>query len=380
MIKYISKATIKKLEGQTALVRVDLNTDPQKGEFRLNSILPTIDFLINRGIKVLLLSHRGRHNQNPPSLKKYSAELQRKLDLPVVFVESFNFPKVRKELKANDYKVYLMENLRFKPEEEKNNIKFAEKLAKLGDFYVNDAFAVSHRKNASVEAITKLMPSFGGLLLEKEIKNLKKIIKNPSKPLTIIIGGVKAATKLKVLRRFFKKTDNFLLGGGVANTFMIARGSDIGNSAYDKDSIKAVSEFLECDKILIPKDFIKKNNTILDIGEETVKEYKKIIKSSGTVIWNGPLGYFEKKEYSKGTLRIAQSIANSNAFSVVGGGETTDFISEHGMDNKFDFVSTGGGAMLEFLAGEKLPGIEALKKSNIKNQNENPKCKESYFE
>ena len=231
--------------------------------------------------------------------------------------------------------------------------------------YVNDAFAVSHRKNASIVAITKFLPSYAGLLLEKEIGNLDKVMRVVRRPFTIVIGGAKTADKIEVLEYFSKKADWILLGGGPANTFLKAVGIDIGKSIYDPKLVSLARRMLRNENIILPVDFRKEKGRMLDIGPYTEKKFSEIIRSSKTILWNGPMGRFEKKTFARGSEVIAQAITKSRAFSVVGGGETVMLISQLGLLKKFDFVSTGGGAMLAYLAGEKLPGIAALQDGRV---------------
>ena len=233
----------------------------------------------------------------------------------------------------------LMENLRFWPGEEENDLEFAKKLAKLGDFYVNDAFAVCHRENASVTRLPKLLPSYAGFLLEKEINTLKAVMEKPEKPLVLILGGSKIEDKAPVIKNLLPKTARVLLGSIALND----------SHAVPKSK-----------KVTIPVDWVAEGNLAFDIGPKTIEAYGKEISKAKTIIWNGPVGKFEDEKYLKGSLAITKSVAASSAFSVVGGGETTQLILQTGFRKKIGFLSTGGGAMLEFLAGKKLPGIEAL--------------------
>ena len=235
----------------------------------------------------------------------------------------------------------LLENLRFWPEEEKNNLGWAKKLSELGDIYINDAFAVSHRENASVTQLPKLLPSYAGLLLENEIANLSKIMNQPQKPLVLIFGGAKIEDKLPAIKNLLPKANKVLLGSSVVNN---------GAKFTVHDS----------EKVLKPEDWLTENGKALDIGLLTIQNYTGIIKKAKTVIWNGPVGLFENKKFQAGSAAIAKAIAKSDAFSVVGGGETTQLILQLGLEKKIGFLSTGGGAMLEFLSGKNLPGIEAL--------------------
>jgi len=346
-MKLLSKAKSKELNNKTCLLRVDLNIKSLKDEFRIDSVLPTIKYLLKYGSKVIILSHRGRPTKidNQLSLKPIAEILSKKIKKEVCFISHFNFKKIKEEINSNNNKIFILENLRFLQGEEKNNKNLAKELANLGDIYINDAFAVSHRKNTSVFAITKYIKSYAGLLLEKEISGLTKATRNPEKPLIVILGGTKIDDKINIVCNLNSKTKYFLLGSSVLN---------------ELKNIK-VSNIIKNKKCLVPIDFAKKNNQYFDIGPETLFFYKNIISEAGTIIWNGPVGKFEDKKYSKGTIEIAKAVTNSKAFKVIGGGETANFILKKKMNNKVNLLSTGGGAMLDFLSGKKMPGIEALK-------------------
>jgi 3-phosphoglycerate kinase len=378
MIKFLSRTNLKNYRGKICLLRIDLNVEPgeEKNAFRVEASLPTIKFLLKHKIKIVLLSHRGRpkiKNQelgiknHELSLKPFASIISKKLKQPVVFFSNFNFQKIKKEIGNSRKRIFLLENLRFLPGEEKNDKKLAKQLASLGDFYVNDAFAVSHRENASVVAVTKFLPSYGGLLLEKEVENLSRTMDNFKRPLVVIVGGAKVSDKIGVIKYFWDKADHFLLGGGPANTFFAAAGVDIGDSIFDKESFPFVRKVINSPKIILPIDVRREGGKILDIGFVTMRKYAEIIKNAKTIIWNGPMGLFEKKKFEDGTRSIWQALLkNRRAMIVVGGGETTASLrllkpkTYHLKPNLF--VSTGGGAMLEYLSGKKLPGIEALRK------------------
>jgi phosphoglycerate kinase len=284
--------------------------------------------------------------------------------------------------------ILLLENLRFHKEEEANDDKFARELAGLAEIYVNDAFAVSHRQHASVVAIVKYLPAYAGLIMEKEVRILSEVLENPPRPLAIIIGGAKISTKIKLIRRFLGFADNILLGGALANTVLRAQGMAIGKSLIEEEMVDEVKSLRLTDtKLHIPVDTVVSadktgggkievapvgkigdNELILDIGPETEKLFSEVIKGAKTVVWNGPMGLFEVEQFEHGTDAVARAIIGCSCHSVVGGGETTAFLAKHGWLDKFFHVSTGGGAMLEFLAGDKLPGIEVLNSdSNITN-------------
>lgn len=358
-LKFISKEALKEYESKTCFLRVDLNIKKgdEKDSFRIDAIIPTLKLLSEMNIRTVIASHRGRFNEEAPSLEVFSNILSDRIGETVEFIGT-DYDLIDES--NNNF--LLIENLRQNRGEEENSESFAKNLSSLADFYVQDGFAVCHRKNASVYELPKLLPSFGGLLLKKEIENLTKAMEEYKNPFTVIIGGAKTRTKIGVLKNLWDKVDNFLLGGGIANTFFYAQGKDIGDSIYDEKSVDVVKDFLDSEKIILPSDDRKEDNKILDIGEKTESEYSNIISNSKTIIWNGPLGYFEKDEFAQGSKAIAKAIAESDSFSVLGGGETSILISEMGLLDDFSFVSTGGGAMLEFLSGNKLPGIEVLKK------------------
>ncbi|MDP3052361.1 MAG: phosphoglycerate kinase [bacterium] len=383
-MKYLRQLKLSQLKNKTCLLRVDLNIEsPGKDAFRLQAILPTIKFLIKNGAKVVILSHRGRPKINLKSspcgrsrearqisslknfsLKPFAGILSQLLGKPVRFIDfrnEFRASKIHKIITITRDSIFLLENLRFLPEEEKNDSRFAKFLASLGDIYINDAFAVSHRENASVEAITKFLPSYAGFLLEKEIENLDAVIKKSKKPLVVILGGAKVSDKIGLINNFLKSADYFLIGGAMANTFFALQGLPVGDSFYEKTRIdeKITREITR--KIILPIDTVLYKRKILDIGPETAKKYNEIIQKAETIIWNGPMGMFEDKKFAKGTEVIAAAVfKNKKAKIVIGGGETIASLKLT-TKNRNLFLSTGGGAMLEYLAGEKLPGIEALK-------------------
>lgn len=316
------------MAGKTCLLRINLDIkDPAKESLRIDAVIPTFDFLIERGAKILILSHRGR----PTGCLDPGFSLKPLIEILLA--------KVRGRHKTS---INWLENLRYDAREQENDDCFARELAARGDFFVNDDFATSHRACASLVAITQYLPSYAGLLLEKEVANLSKVMINPEKPLVIVIGGAKIDDKVGMIENFKDKADHFLMG-----------------SAYYKFQISK-SRF-QNEKVIFPEDFIEEDGQKLDIGPETIKKYSEIISSAKTVIWNGPLGLLsDNPTYARGSKKIAQAIIESGAFSAAGGGETTQLLLELGLQDKFSFVSTGGGAMLEFLSGKKLPALEAL--------------------
>lgn len=372
MIHYLSAARPKALTG-TALLRLDFNT---KDDWRMRAVMPTIKLLLKVSRHIVIISHRGRPNgfDKKFSLKGDAAKLSGLLGgKKVTFINHFRFAEIKKQVAAAPRgSIFLLDNLRFLPGEEKNDPALAKQLASLADFYVNDAFAVSHRANASVVAITKFLPNYAGIELEREIISLSKAILAPKHPVVLILGGAKASDKLGVITYFKNKADRFLLGGGCANTILWLGGMDVKKSVKDGDpkELPVLKKIAKYKSVVLPTDFVwgtvagdtAKNTKILDVGPSTIRAFNKDIAAARTIIWSGPLGLIEKKQYAKASVAIARAIGrNRRAFSVSGGGETVMFLKQYGLDKKFSFISTGGGAMVDFLAGKKLPGIEALK-------------------
>ena len=380
-------------KNKRVLVRCDFNVPLNEKreiveDFRIKSAIPTIEYLVKKGAKVILMSHLGDPGGKVIEelrLTPVQEKLMEYLDLSVTKAPDCIGPEIKKWVsQMKEGEILLLENLRFHKEEKENNENFAKELAGLGDIFINDAFSVCHRAHASVVGIPKYLPSGIGFLLEKEIKNLSKIIQNPKKPLVIIIGGVKFSTKGKVIEDFLKRADHLLLGGKIANFILIQKGMLLGEMPRDLKTEKIIERLeLPNPKLHLPVDGIvslrelknkenyikvkalgqiKRGEDIYDIGPDTLKLFSKIVEEAKTIFWSGPLGMFEEKIFEKGTKEIAISITkNKKAFKVAGGGETISAISRFGLLDKFDHISTGGGAMLEFLAGEKLPGLEALK-------------------
>ena len=406
--KFLKSSDIK---GKTVLLRVDLNEQvDERGRildnFRVQAIIPTIQFLRKHNAKIIILSHVGRPEGK--RAEKYSLRpmarcladlMQRKfvetesqavtypIEHVVLVHGDINTKKVQDGVKAMQPKdIVVLENLRFYKGEEENSKAFAKTLASLGDVYVDDAFAVAHRKAASVVAITEELPSFAGPLLEKEIKNLDYILTKAKKPFVLMMGGVKISDKAKTLETLGHKADHILLGGGLANIFFAAEGLEVGESVVEKSSEKLAWQMLRNfkDKIILPKDVavfdtnnpketaivknrydIKPTEKICDIGPKAILEYSRILQKAETICWNGPLGYFEKKPFRTGTMALARvvgGVSKGRAFGVAGGGETVAAIRQAHQLEYIDHVSTGGGAMLEYLSGKELPGIKALKK------------------
>ena len=346
------------LSGKKVLLRVDFDvpigkdsviTDP----FRILKQKSFIDDLINKGARVVMMGHTSTSGSFAELMPQLHILLGREIGL-ISHLEQL-------EQIEHLEQVVLFDNIRKFSGEMKNDEGLALSLSKGFDIYINNAFAVCHRKHASVSAITKFLPSYGGPLLEEETSKLKQAVQAPAEGKVIIIGGAKAATKVPVIKNFLDKAEKILLGGVVANDFLKAKGVDVRNSIID-DNYQELLAGLDLNNpmLLAPKDFNIFENKILDIGQETAKEYSEIIKNSKMIVWNGPMGMFENDRFASGTRVVAEAIADSTAFKVAGGGDTIAAINKFGLAGKFDFISIGGGAMLEFLAGNRLPGLDAL--------------------
>ena len=383
-----------KLKDKKVLLRVDLNVPIKDGTItetsRIEKIIPTIKLLIEKEAKIIILSHIGRPKGKvikEMSLEPISKKLASLLNKEILFNNKLiNENTISEVNKITNGSIMMLENIRFNEGEELNDKEFAKKISNLGDLYVNDAFSVSHRSHASVEGITKYIPSYYGLQITEEINALKKITSEIKKPVTLIIGGSKISTKIKIINNLIKKFNNIIIVGGMANTILKHTGSIIGKSICENDCESLIKEILEnsnkynC-KITCPLDVvvsknlkgsgknkdikeINKDDFILDIGPKTIASIKKIINDTNTVLWNGPAGYFENSNFQNGTKQILEIIEqktkNDNIFSVAGGGETVAAINKFNKLNSFTFISTAGGAFLEYLEGKDLPGIRAL--------------------
>jgi phosphoglycerate kinase len=382
------------LAGKRVLIRVDFNVplDKQgqvKDDLRIRAVLPSIEKVIAAGGKVILASHLGRPKGKVApefSLKPVADYLAKVLDRPVMMASDCIGPAVEEQvsrLKAGD--VLLLENLRFHPEEEKNDENFARQLAALADVYANDAFAVSHRAHASVHAVTRFVKvCVAGYQLEKEIKYFHQAMDDPKRPLAMVIGGAKVSTKIGILEHLITKADYLLIGGAMANTFLKAQGKEVGKSLVEDEHMKTaaallkkaierrVKVFLPVDAVVaqslgscgdvqqVPVERVPPDTQILDVGTKTVEVFKSILQTCKTVVWNGPLGAFENPPFDKGTFAIAQFLGDLDALTVIGGGDSAAAVKEAGVDQKVSYVSTGGGAFLELLEGIALPGIAAL--------------------
>jgi len=384
-MKFVSEAEVK---NKKVLLRVDFNVDLDESgkilsDFRMRAALPTINYLIENGAsKIIVVSHLGEPQGRDVklSLRSVAERLSQLLNKPVSFLADCIGEEIKKEIgQASDAAVLLLENLRFNPEEKNNDDKFAQELASLADIYVNDAFGVCHRNNASILAITKFLPSFGGLLLEKEINNLNKVMVGATKPLVLILGGAKVSTKLPLIKNFFGLADKILLGGVIANTFLKANNFAVGQSLVENEMISEAAQIGSAKtELVLPGDFLVGESTsapkaivrrlgavrdkewILDIGPASIMMYADIIQKAKTIIWNGPMGYYENPVFGESTKKVIEAIAGSSAFSIIGGGDTLTALEKSGLLEKISFVSTGGGAMLAYLAHEEMPGIKAL--------------------
>lgn len=346
-------------------VSLDIEGENLEASPRLQAAVQAIKSLTKKNNKIVLLGHRGRPKrfEKNLSLKPFQAILSKKLSRKVIFLSKFNFQAIRREISSAPLgSVFLLENLRFLSGETKNSAKLAKELSSLGDLYINDDFATSHRVNASNVGISKLLPSRLGPTFKNEVKNLNKILKKPKKPMVLIIGGVKMTDKIGVIKNLLPKVDSVLLGGGPANTFLKARGFPIGKSIFEKELVRSAKALSRNRKVVLPMDFKVDNSQILDIGPNTLKNYERIINGAKTIVWGGPVGLFEKPGFEEGTYGVAKAIAESEGFSVVGGGETTEVIAKLGLEKKINFISTGGGAMLAYLAGKKLPALKYIKR------------------
>ncbi len=366
-----SVESLKNLAGKTVLLRVDFNVETPRDALRLTRSLPTIKYLLGQRARVVLISHRGRPEGSVTpelSLKILLPFLRRRASQSIFLFDHFNFGHIRAQVAASrPGSLFMLENIRFLSGEENENAAarrtLAAQLASLGDYYVNDAFAVCHRAGASITELPQLLPCYAGFIVQEEVEKLSMVLRKPKQPLVVIVGGGKAKDKFAVINNLHRKADHFLVGGVLANTFLKMRGVDVGYSAIDASLAQDVKRSLKDKKITLPVDWIiGDTGKISDIGSLTATAFSEIIRSAKTIVWNGPMGIFENPRYRAGSLAIAKAIAKSKAFSIIGGGETTQFIDQSRMADKFDFLSTGGGAMLELLAGKKLPGIEALKR------------------
>ena len=381
------------IKGKRVFIRVDFNVPFDDNlritdDSRIRSTVPTINYAIDEGARVILASHLGRPKGKPDprySLSPVAKRLQRLLDKDVVFAPDCIGPQVESLIsKMKDGDVILLENLRYHAEEEKNDQDFAKNLSKLADFFVNDAFGAAHRAHASTVGIAKFLPSAAGFLMKKEIEYLKGVVENPIRPFVAILGGAKVSGKIGVLEHLEDKVDKVVVGGGMAFTFIKAMGYEVGDSLVEADMLETaqrirkklkaagikfylpvdcvISQTLEpgAETKIVPTMEIPKGWKALDIGPATVKLFSEVLENAKTILWNGPMGVFEIDAFSRGTFSIAHSVADAYALTIVGGGDTDLAVHRAGVTNALSFISTGGGASLQLLEGKELPGIAAL--------------------
>ncbi|MGQ9524894.1 MAG: phosphoglycerate kinase [Armatimonadota bacterium] len=392
----MKKKTIRDIDvsGKRVLVREDLNVplDPETGQItddrRIEAAVPTLKYLAEAGAKVIVVSHLGRPKGGPDDklrMNPVAVRLQELLARPVKKLDDCIGPQVEQavaDMSPGD--VILLENVRFYKEEEKNDPEFARKLAALADVYVNDAFGTAHRAHASTEGVAHHLPAVAGFLMEKEIDYLSRALTNPDRPFVAVLGGAKVKDKIKVIENLLTKVDTLIIGGGMAYTFLKAKGLEIGKSLLDEESldyaretIKKAAEMgvgfeLPVDIVVadrfsedaavqtVPADAIPADWMGMDIGPKTAEKWGEILKQARTVVWNGPVGVFEMDRFAQGTRALAEAIASSSAVSIVGGGDSAAALEKLGYADKMTHVSTGGGASLEFLEGRELPGVVAL--------------------
>lgn len=395
IVKMLNKKSIRDLDlrGKRLLIRADFNVPLDDSlnitdDTRIRSSIPTIDYALDNGASVVLMSHLGRPKGEVKKNLRLDPVAERLKELLGRDVKKLddcigqNVRETAKGLKGGE--ILLLENLRFHEEEESNDPAFAKELASLGDIFVNDAFGTCHRAHASTEGITKFLPSAAGFLVEKEIEYFERLLENPEKPYVAILGGAKVSDKIKVLKRLLENVDSILVGGAMAYTFLKSQGIGIGNSKLESDKLGLAKDILDKAKqknvkLVLPLDHVvadkvEKNANVkevagreipdgwigLDIGKRTIKEFKELLNDAKTVVWNGPVGYFEISKFKNGTKEIAEFLAELDATTVIGGGDTAAAVSQLGLETKMSHISTGGGASLEYLEGKALPGIAAL--------------------
>lgn len=390
------KKTVRDIEvkGKRVLVRCDFNVPMQDGKItddaRIKGALPTIEYLVDNGAKVILMSHMGRPKGEPKkefTLAPVAERLSKLLGRDVVFAQSDVVvdDNVRETVsKMKDGDIVLLENTRYRKEETKNEEPFTGELASLGEIFVNDAFGTAHRAHCSTAGVASYMPAVSGFLIEKEIKYLDEAVNDPKRPFLAIMGGAKVGDKIPVIEELMKKVDSLIIGGGMAYTFFKAEGYEIGTSILDEESIKVAADTLKKAeekgvKILLPADVVcasefsndaekktfdadamPKDMMGMDIGPKTCSLFADEIKKAGTVVWNGPMGVFEMDNFAEGTRAVAEAMAESSATTVIGGGDSAAAVRKFGFGDRMTHISTGGGASLEFLEGKELPGVAVL--------------------
>jgi len=390
--KSINQLGPAELSAKKVLVRVDFNVPVQNGiitdDSRIRAALPTINYLLGNNATVILISHFGRPKDGfceEYSLAPMAKRLSHLLDQPVTIAPACVGPEVSQLIQNSESQdVIVLENIRFEPEETINGSKLAQQLARLGDLFVQDSFGTAHRKHASTAGIIPYLPSYSGLLVDKELSILRKAITSPKQPLVAIIGGSKVSSKLHVLESLLSKVDTLVVGGAMVYTFLQAQGYSVGKSLYEVGQIESARSFLEKiktsnTKVIFPEDHvvvteinndaaitvvssgdILENHIGVDIGPDTIKLIQAELETAQTIIWNGPLGIFEVPQFATGTKAIAETLAHSNAITIIGGGDSAAAIKQTGWSDQMTHISTGGGASLEFLSNRPLPGIDGL--------------------
>jgi phosphoglycerate kinase len=377
------------VKGKKVLVRVDYNVPIKDGQVgddtRIQAAMPTLKYLLDNEAAVILCSHLGRPKGKADpkySLRPVADHLSKLLGETVAFAEDCIGSTAQEAAEMlRPGKVLLLENTRFHPEEEKNDPKMAKQLAALADVYVNDAFGSAHRAHASTEGVAKELPGVAGFLLEKEIRYLGQAISDPKRPFIAILGGAKVSDKIGVIRNLLDKADQVLIGGGMANTFFKAQGYPVGDSLVEDEALDTARELLDMgeNKLRLPVDVVIADRfendakritmpmgpvpdgwRILDVGPETVDIFSRALEDAGTVVWNGPMGVFEFENFSEGTFKLARAVAESRAESIIGGGDSVAAVQQSGLASKITHISTGGGASLEMMEGQTLPGVAAL--------------------
>ena len=391
-IKTLEDAEVK---GKKVLLRVDFNVPLDKDivsdDTRIRAALPTIRYLCDKGARLILMSHLGRPAGNgfeeKYSLAPVAKCLSKLLGTPVLFSRDTVGEEAKKiSSTLEDSQVLMLENLRFEQGEKKNDLEFCQQLAALGDIYIDDAFGVSHRSHASTTGVAKLLPSFGGYLLTHEINTLQSMLENPKRPFVAILGGSKVSDKIKVIDALIDVCDTLIIGGGMCFTFLLAQGYSVGTSLKEDDLIESCKKMIikaqnagvelllpvdvivadkfseDARSITVSVDKIPDDMMGLDIGPETEKIYEQAIKSAETVFWNGPMGVFEMPAFESGTKKVAQAVSlNTVCDSIIGGGDSVAAVNKFGLADKMSFISTGGGASMELVQGENLPGVEVLR-------------------
>jgi len=384
------------LKGKRVFMRVDFNVPLDKernvkDDLRIRAVLPSLHKVLDSGGRLILASHLGRPKgkvANEFSLSPAAKHLSDLLGIPVPLVPDCVGPEVESKVSLlKNGEVLLLENLRFHPEEEKNDPEFSRRLAGLADVYVNEAFAASHRAHASVQGITRFVPvCAAGYQLQKEVEYFKKVMDNPQRPLAIIVGGAKVSTKLGLLENLIPKVNRLIIGGAMANTFFKAQGKEVGKSLVENDLLETAQRLIESAnkagvKVFLPVDAvvaadaqssgdvrqvsidsIPRDAQILDIGPQSVQLFESVLKECKTIVWNGPMGVFETPPFNKGTFALAEFMGSIKALTVIGGGDSAAAVRQAGAEDKVSYISTGGGAFLEMLEGKDLPGVSALEK------------------